>query len=345
MLSAVLVFLWLIVIPFGCGLWITGKLPKEHHRTEIVFLNGYLIMIALFQCIYLCFVMAGSTSFKLLTWIFGVIIVIFFVVSAGLGRAVIKECLSAVKNKELLALKVVFWLIVLAQVIMRLLQQVSDGDDAFYIATAAASVSSGTMNYVQPYTGFVTYDLDLRHAFSAAPMWLAFLSKVTMVRPVMMAHSILSLILIILHYLTILSIGNVLFREKKNEKYLFATLVGVFNVYGYVSIYTAQTFFLTRTWQGKSILANLFLPVLLMLLLWLGESKKKEKMVNWYFVLAGIILFAGTAMTTISVLILPMVFMLGMIFLAIYHRRPLLLLKGTLVCVPVGIVGLLYMMA
>lgn len=345
MLSAVLVLLWLLVIPFGCGLWITGKLPKEHHRTEVVFLNGYLIMIALFQCIYLCLVAAGSTSFKLLTWIFSVIIVIFFAVSVGLGRAVIKECLSSVKNKDALGLKVVFGLIVLTQLVMRLLQQVSDGDDAFYIATAAISVSNGTMNYVQPYTGFVTNDLDLRHAFSAAPIWLAFLSKVTMVHPAIMAHSILSLMLIILHYFVILGIGNVLFREKKNEKYLFASLVGIFNVYGYVSIYTAQTFLLTRTWQGKSIFANLFLPLLLMLLLWFGENKKKEKMPDWYFILAGTVLFAGTAMTTMAVLVLPMVFMLGMIFLAIYHKKPVLLLKGVLACVPVGLVGLLYFIA
>lgn len=345
MLQIVLVFFWLILIPFGCGMLFTNKLPKEHHRVEIVFLSGYLIMIALFQFLYLCFVVAGSTSFRLLALIFGIFIVLYAGVSVWFGKTVIKECLSAIKNKESLALKVVFWLIVLAQVIMRLLQQVSDGDDAFYIATAAVSVSNGTMNLVQPYTGFVTDDLDLRHAFSAAPTWLAFLSKVTMVRPVMMAHSILSLILIILHYFIILSMGTILFREKKSEKYMFASLVGIFNVYGYVSIYTAQTFFLTRTWQGKSIFANLFLPVLLMLLLWFGEIKQKEKIGNLYFVLAGIILFAGTAMTTMSVLMLPMVFMLGMIFLAIYHRRPLLLLKGALACVPVGIVGLLYMMA
>lgn len=345
MLQTILVFFWLILIPFGCGLLFTDKLPKEHHRLEIVFLSGYLIMIALFQCLYLCFVVAGSTSFKLLALIFGISIVLYAGASAWFGKGVVKECVSAVVNKEALAMKAVFGVIVIVQLVMRLLQQVSDGDDAFYIATAAISVSNGTMNYMQPYTGFVTNDLDLRHAFSSAPIWLAFLSKVTMIRPVMMAHSILSLVLIILHYFIILNMGSVLFGDKKNEKYLFASLVGIFNVYGYVSIYTAQTFFLTRTWQGKSIFANLFLPVLLMLLLWFGEIKKKEKMANWYFIFASIILFAGTAMTTMAVLMLPMVFMLGMICLAIYHRRPVLLLKGTLACVPVGIVGLLYMMA
>ncbi|MBQ8247868.1 MAG: hypothetical protein IJZ42_12105 [Lachnospiraceae bacterium] len=345
MLQILLVMFWLLLVPFGCGLLLTCKLPKEQHRFEIVLLNGYLVMIALFQCLYLCFVLAGSTSLKCLALIFGIAIVVYSGVSALLGRGVIKDCISSIKNKEALGIKLFFGCVVAVQLVMRLLQQVSDGDDAFYIATAAISVSNGTMNYMQPYTGFVTYDLDLRHAFSAAPIWLAFLSKVTMIRPVMMAHSILSLVLIALHYSIVVNLGGVLFKDKKKEKYLFACLVGLFNVYGYVSIYTAQTFFLTRTWQGKSIFANLFLPVLLLLLLWFGEIKQKEKVTNYYYLFAGIIMFAGTAMTTMASFILPMVFMLGMIFLAICQKRPSMLLKGMISCVPAGIVGILYLMA
>lgn len=344
MLQILLAIVWLLMVPFGSGLWMTSKLPKERQSMGMIFLNGYLTMIAFFQCFYLGFLVAGSVSFKLLTWVFGIFIVIFTGVSIAFGKGVLKESLPNLKNKEAIVLKIVFAVFVIFQVIMRLLQQISDGDDAFYIATAANSYTSGTMNYVQPYTGTVSNDIDMRHAFAAAPTWLAFLSKVTMIHPAIMGHSVLAPILIILHYLVILQIGGVLFGDKKNEKYLFASLAALFNMYGYVSIYTAQTFFLTRTWQGKSIFANLFLPVLLLLLLWIGDKTKNVKIGNTLYLLAGIIMFAGSSMTTMAVALLPMVFILGILFLTIYRKEPWMLLKGALACVPVGIVGLLYLL-
>ena len=144
--------------------------------------------------------------------------------------------------------------------------------------------------------------------------------------------------------MVILQIGALLFKEKKNEKYLFASLVALFNMYGYVSIYTPQTFFLTRTWQGKSIFANLFLPVLLLLLLWMADKAREIKVEKALYVLAAISMFAGSSMTTMAVALLPMVFMLGILFLSIHRREPWLLLKGAVTCIPVGVVGLLYLL-
>ncbi len=344
MLQFLLAVFWLLMIPFGLGMYVTKKMPTEQQSIGNIFLNGYLVMIALFQCIYLIFVALGSTNFNVLTICFGVLSVIGAFVSVWFGKDIFMPCLSKVRNKEALITKLVFLLIVAIQLAMRLVQQISDGDDAFYIATATASYASGTMNRIQPYTGFVTDNLDMRHALSAAPVWLAFLSKVTMIHPAVMGHSILSLVLIVLHYLIVLSVGQVLFKDKKHEKFVFASIVGFFNIYGYVSIYTAQTFFLTRTWQGKSIFANLFLPMLVLILLWIGDVKQKEKISNIYFVTAAVVLVGATAMTTMGVFLTPMVFGVGLVFMTFYHKNPKLLLKGLAACVPVGLVGLLYLL-
>lgn len=344
MLQILLAIVWLLLVPFGCGIWLTSKLPKERQSMGMIFLNGYLIMIAFFQCFYLGFLVMGSVSFKLLTLVFAFFAVVFAGVSSVLGKKILKECIPKLKSNEAFALKIIFVLFILLQVVMRLLQQISDGDDAFYIATAANSYTSGTMNYVQPYTGNVSNNIDMRHAFAAAPTWLAFLSKVTTIHPAIMGHSVLAPILIILHYLVILQIGGLLFKDRKNEKYLFSSLVALFNMYGYVSIYTPQTFFLTRTWQGKSIFANLFLPMILLLLLWMADKAREIKIEKTLYVLASIIMFAGSSMTTMAVALLPMVFMLGMLFLAIYRREPWMLLKGVATCIPVGVVGLLYLL-
>lgn len=345
MLQILAAIFWLILVPFGCGVYLTSKLPEERHTFGHVFLNGYLVGIALFHCLYLGFLLLGSTNFKALTIVCGVITVIVSVLSTLAGRKCLKGCKAEFAKKDGLVWRLVFWLAIVFQLGMRLSQQISDGDDAFYIATATAAVDSNTMNLIQPYTGVVTPDLDLRHAFSSGPLWLAFLSEVTGIHPAVMAHSVLALVLIVLHYLIILGIAKVLFPDRRKEQYVLGCIVALFNVYGFVSIYTAQTFMLTRTWQGKSMFANLFIPAVFMLLLWLISLKKKEKICRTYYVVAGIVLFGATSTTTLATIVTPFLFLLGALFGSIYHKKIGILIKSLLACIPAGVVGLLYFLS
>lgn len=345
MLQILASIFWLLMIPFGCGIYLTAKLPKERHTCGHIFINGYLVSIALFHCLYLCFLLLGSTNFKLLTIVCAVAMIGFSGASAVVGRKCLKDCKKEFRKKEALFWGIVFGIMILLQLGMRLSQQISDGDDAFYIATATAAVDSNTMNLIQPYTGVVTPDLDVRHAFSSGPLWLAFLSKVTMIHPAVMAHSVLSLVLIVLHYMIVLAIARVLFPKKRKEQYILGCIVALFNVYGFVSIYTAQTFMLTRTWQGKSMFANLFIPAVFMLLLWMARLKKDEKLSWTYYVVAGIVLFGATSTTTLATLVTPFLFMLGALFMTIYHKKIGILIKSAIACVPAGIVGLLYFLS
>lgn len=344
MLQILLAMIWLSVVPFCCGLWIVSRMPKKCQTFSMIFLTGYLVMIAFFQCFYVGFFMAGSVSFTMLSRVFGIFILLFSVVSAWFGKAALKTATEGMKKKEALGYKIVFALFLLAQIVMRLCQQVSDGDDAYYIATAAGAYASGNMNMVAPYTGFVVTYIDYRHAFSGAPFWLAFLSRMTFIPPAAMAHSVLAPVLIILHYCIVINVGGLLFKDKKCEKYLFAIIVSLFNIYGYVSIYTAQTFLLTRTWQGKSMFANLYLPAVFLLLLWIADGEKKKKTGIVYFIFAVVVLFGGTAMTTMGVVLLPLVFAMGILMLTIVRKEPGLLWKGFVTCIPSILVGLAYIL-
>ncbi len=48
--------------------------------------------------------------------------------------------------------------------------------------------------------------------------------------------------------------------------------MALLQMFGYVSMYTSETFFLTRTWQGKSLIANFVLPTLFLCFLWIAED-------------------------------------------------------------------------
>lgn len=344
LIQILLAILWLFMIPIALGLPVTKFFPKNRQKIELALLNGYLVMIALFHCFYLVFLVMKSTNFGTLAVVFGIFIAIVSLLSAWFGKDALRECRKGI-NKDKTFWKWVFILIVAFQLMMRLLQQVSDGDDAFFIATATAAWGGNTMNLIQPYTGFSTPVLDLRHAFSSAPIWLAFLSEMTLIHPAIMGHSVLSLIMILLHYIVIVCVGDVLFQEDQKKKYLFASVIAFFNMYGFVSIYTAQTFFLTRTWQGKSIFANLFVPLLFLNLLWISEKREEEKEKNIYFVFAAGAMFGATAMTTMAAFMNPLIFMIGIICLSLIQKKPALVWKGMISCVPACLVGAMYLLA
>ena len=94
-----------------------------------------------------------------------------------------------------------------------------------------------------------------------------------------MAHTVLPLVLIPLTYYVFFLIGRRLLGARSVKLPIFMTIVSLMQIWGNSSIYTNATFFLTRTWQGKSVLANLVLLVDFWILLEIfeGFAAKREK--------------------------------------------------------------------
>lgn len=170
---------------------------------------------------------------------------------------------------------VIFAVFVLFQLYMAFFYASFDGDDAYYVVESVLAVQTDTMNTILPYTGGST-TLDIRHALAVITMWIAFIAKMSGVHATILAHTLLPLFLIPLTYAIYLEIGRMLFRKDPNKLPMFMIIMAVFQMFGHTSISTAETFFLTRTWQGKSMLANIAIPLIIWLFLWIGEDLERE---------------------------------------------------------------------
>jgi len=89
-------------------------------------------------------------------------------------------------------------------------------------------------------------------------------------------------------------ISKELFKNDITNRCIFMCFVVLLNVYGYYSIYSAETFMLTRIWQGKATVASVAVPTMLLLCMWLYEN---EKSYGYYIILAlmdiGMCLMSG----------------------------------------------------
>lgn len=242
-----------------------------------------------------------------------------------------------------------FGVLLLIQLYMAFTYASFDGDDAYYVVESVLAVQTDTMNTILPYTGGST-TLDIRHALAVITMWLAFIAKVSGVHATILAHTLLPMFLIPFTYMIYIEIGRMLFRKDPNKLPMFMIIMAVFQMFGHTSIMTSETFFLTRTWQGKAMLANIAIPLIVWLFLWIGEDLEREKKSSLStinklspWILMILVNMASGVYSSMGVMLGTILIGACSLILMIRYRKVSLALMGAATCIPNVIYMLLYL--
>lgn len=220
---------------------------------------------------------------------------------------------------------------------------VFDGDDAYYVAQSVTAVNRDSMYGYIPYNGFGT-SLDIRHAIAALPLWIAFVAKMSGIHATILSHLILPFIFVPLTYLAYYLVAKRLFTGKKRLIPAFLIIIGMLQIYGNVSIYTKETFFVMRTWQGKSFFANFVLVITTALLLWLFQEDKEsggEKEPGLWMMLFCANITAAFS-TALGVFLMAVLLGITGSCLALRNRSVKLLWRFVVSCIPCVAFTLLY---
>ena len=351
-LSLLSLLFWLVVIPFGIGLIPANFISAKKRGPGFVLLAGYFGMWALFEVVAIPAVLfVKYDNFKVASVLFAVLSILC--AAAGLwlwyrNRKAHKTSwendtsVSCVKRiKEWMAAQVkrmswaerIEWLLFFILLGFQMYKAVAyasfDGDDAYYVVESLIAQQADVMYRILPYTGRPT-DLDVRHALAVFPMWIAFVATRSHIHATIVSHTIMPLVLIPLSYLVYYEIGRRLFRRENLS--IFMILMTMFQIFGNVSIYTSETFFLTRTWQGKAVAGSLVIPALFWMFLWIYDGKRHGDAGLW-FVFVCINMAAGVC-SSIAVFLVCILMALTAFCLAITERDYRVILKMGAVCIP-----------
>lgn len=291
--GAVMLFIWLVLIPTLMGLPFAGLGLEREKKLGTAIVCGYMEMWALFQVVAVIFILT-TNKFDHVVYVFG------FLSVAGAVAAliwafyrkkthIIEKPIKAARcmpwkhdnKKERLekciefAVWCIFVGIVIFQIVMSVCMAFGDGDDAYYIPISAITEASGSMYHIIPYTGEYA-QLEIRHGLAPFPIWIAFLSRISGIHSTILAQSVLGGMLILICYLIYSRVAKILFADNKEGIPYFMLLVAILQIYGNYSFYTAETFLLTRTSQGKAVLANLIIPFLFWCLLQMGKEYRMD---------------------------------------------------------------------
>ena len=226
--------------------------------------------------------------------------------------------------------------VVLLQCLIVVLYEDTTVDATYYVGTVSTSVFTNTFGRYDPFQGGILRRFQARYILSAYPMNNAIWCKLLGIHPIVQAKIVMSCVNVMISNLIIYQIGKRLFDDSRKKADLMVIFVCVLQLFC-GTIYTAGTFFFTRSYEGKAILANIAFPAVLMCALWFYQ-KKEEKAV-WlvlFLIAASALAFSGSA------IIFPAAILAGMVPVMFMNRKFSAIPYCILCMLPSGIYAAVY---
>lgn len=347
-----IILLWMVLVPFGIGLIFTAFLSDKRNLLLKSYLFGLIVYLGLFQVIIITNMLTVNNFFQVCT-IFSyvsVALALLGTIIAGVRKlwkreacaVTEKQCSDRRQMLENSILWIVFGVILVFQMIQTVRLTYPDGDDAYYVGVATYGVNVPQMYSRVPYTGEYT-EFDTRHCLAPFPYVISFLSRMSKISASTIAHSILPVLFILLAYGIYYLIAKEVCKEKR-EVSLFMLLISLLLLFGNYSVYSMETFLMTRIRQGKASLGSFALPLGFYLLLLMAKSmegKKKDRVLH--YILLGCNGLVAALFTTMGNFIYPCMVMLGSLCICFGKKDWKKIFPLALSCAPSTLMAVLYL--
>ena len=146
-----------------------------------------------------------------------------------------------------------------------LMLQHTDADDSRFVVLAMDTVKSDRMLRTNPINGeyFTQWLGEVEKDFSSPwPVYVAFLSSICGVKATVMFHTLFPFALYILITCCFWIVGDTLFKGDFDSKCIFTIFIWCIFIFGNYSVKSAETFTMSRVWQGKAIVAGAGIPMM-----------------------------------------------------------------------------------
>lgn len=353
--SIIMYILWLVIVPFLMGIIPGFIFEKSKKRIGTIYLSGWIFMTAIFQLvsvpmiIKMKFFSELETVYTIVLAALAILSAVILIIRVGTNSFIDFVELPQIKklDKNQLIGWAVFAVLILFQIAMSIAIATPDGDDSYYVTHSVMAVEKDTMYMINSYTGIYN-NLEYRHILAPLSMLVAFFAKKVNVHAAIMAHTLLPPVLIILTYLIYYKICQALYPTENEKQPLFMIILAGIQIFGGASVYTNEMFFLTRTWQGKSMLANIVIPFVFYLTLQLCRQTEKEEYHRYRISGIMILMFmanlSGALMSSLGLLLL-MIFECAMyVLIAFRNKKMSLMLAGAPTLIPCMVYMLLYVL-
>ncbi len=227
--------------------------------------------------------------------------------------------------------------VVLYQIAAVVLSTSNSADAAYYIAESSVSAFTDRLGRYDVDNTSRLSRFNIRYIYSAYPMHNAVAARLSGLAAIIQAKSVMPAINVTAANLIYYRIGLALFKgkEKQNADIFVCFIFMINQLAG--TLFQPGTFFYTRAYEGKSMVVNVVLPMILCGCLRLWNDASDRQAWIWIFLAGGAgMCFAGSgilAMPLTAACLLPT---------AIHHRRIRIVLFGMVSVLPIIVWGIVY---
>ena len=317
----------LMIICYLLGVLFLNSAKKS---TAEVIITGFVLLIGMFQVLAIPF-MYYEATFDYLYYVYIVVVLILCLIGVGKiftytkkqGKYSLPVGTKFIDSKLLLG---TFVAIIAFQILWVVYYQHIDIDDSFYLAQTNTILHTNKILNVEPSSGIVVGGMPAQYKLVGYEVFIAVIAKLFTVNTAFLTHTILPVFFIPLHYLIMYLIGKKLYRDKG---IYFVLLYAIVNMCSGYSVYSQGAFLLYRIWQGKAVLINCIIPLLILELLVIFE---KSIVTGKDIAFLTLILYSGFGATTVGLYLAPIAYFSLVLSYTIYVRKWKNVMK---LCIPV----------
>lgn len=211
-------------------------------------------------------------------------------------------------------------------------------DDAYYIGDIVTSIYTNT---IQQYTqlGELQQSFNKSYLISLYPMQSAAVCVLTGLHPLVEAHWVRSIIVILLTSISYYKWGIFFFKYNEKKKVFLFLAVIFWIMITFQFGFSENNMLFYRTSEGKTILENIVVPFLLYLFALL--YKDIDSKINWWGI--GIVATGSLSIAMSAMFIVPLALGCNVLALFLMKRKVRVIWRGIFCCVPACLVVANYM--
>lgn len=342
-LKILIIILFTIVVPTLLGLLFTGLMGERYKDSlTAALVVGTLFMFALLEVIAVPVIIL-THKFSIVFWIWIVVVGIMTFDSFIMNLRRFGRLITSAAGKAASAgvIGVAAALIVAFQAGYLSWNLHYDDDDARYIPSIVSAIEKDSLFVDNPITGETMYwDIyeTAKDMISPWTIFWAILSRLCMIHPAIVCHTVVPLFYIPIAYLAYVLIGRELFSEDSHKISMFVVIVSLLHIFSGYSVYNEGAFLLLRIWQGKALFASLVLPFLF----WFAIKFLKNEVSRAECLIALIACVAASMTSGFGIILAPIFIFICVLIHGIYYNRWDLYVRLCACMVPNVIFAVLY---
>lgn len=256
----------LLAVGYLVVFWMFGALvPKKFQsgKFPVMCITGFLLYYTLFEIVafpmkYLC------CSLKQLTVVWGCLMLLLFFYIIWKKRSVLLESIRGIPGdtKKNISLLILLAAAVGLAVFLGLnTNTLSNYDSNNYIGLPVASVYSNTLDRVNPYLGKVLDKPEQFYIMNTDTLQSAIVYQVLNIHPLMERKWSFTIAMVLLFEMGLYQCADSFFKKKEAEKTVFVVLADMVLLFSY-SIGGVSQYFAYRTYEGKAVIAYLYMTLI-----------------------------------------------------------------------------------